>query len=162
MSMRLNGNSPDRLIYFWIPYFVPVIILIQLLKKPSLRFSMVMLALVCIAWIVESVLNSRKLGTLRIDNGIYINDTQVFPGDIIAIRKITDKGNFLSYRSLKIDLRLNNEVRTIKIMEKPITLFDLYKKRTSKTLTPLLESFQDLKNKVEDRPIETPANKYIQ
>ena len=103
------------------------------------------------AWIVESAFNYfKKLGTLRIDNGNYINDTQVFPSDIISIRKIPDKGEFLSYRSLKIDLRLNNEVRTIKIMEKPITIFDLYKKRTSKTLLPLLEAFPDLKNKVED------------
>jgi hypothetical protein len=32
------------------------------------------------AWIVESVFNYfKKLGTLRIDNGIYINDNQVFP-----------------------------------------------------------------------------------
>ena len=149
MSMRLNGNSLDRLIYFWVLYFGLPIILIQLFKKPSLRFSIVMLGLMLFAWIVESVLNSRKLATLKIDNGLYINNIKVLPGDIISIRKIHDKGRILDYRSLEIVLRLNNEVRTIKIMEKPITFIDLYKKRTSRALNPLLESFPELKHKVE-------------
>ena len=149
--MRLSGTYLDRLLINVLPFTFIGSLIIHFAKKSSLEITLLLFGFTTLLfWALDSLfIFFKRLKTLRMDNGIYLDEVQVSPKDIIQIIPVSDSRRRWEFKTIKFIVKKEGSFETISVMEKPRSIIEDIMGKKSKTLGPLFEEFPELRKKLE-------------
>ena len=148
--MRLNGTYFDRLLISVLPYTLIISIILHFVKRSTFQGDIIAFAVCTLfLWGIDSIIiYFKRLTTLRIEDKIYLGTNELSPKDIVEIIPVTDSRRRWEFKTIQFIINKDGKEQILNIMEKPMTIIDWFTNKGSKTLTPLFDSYPELKRKL--------------
>jgi hypothetical protein len=153
--MLISGTFLDRLIWKTLPLTVPLVLFSFIINKlihsvwvdnETLLISVyIFFGGSLFMWAIDTgqiLLKHKPLHRICIDNGfIWFNNKSVLPEDIISIQPYNASQGRLSVELLLFQL---SDGSVIKSLDKPCSVWKIYREKPSKAVEQLIEHFPNL------------------